>query len=182
MKDNLSHRGAGRTSGWQLPPASGPFWLLTALTLGCACWLWSPPPALPTVRPLPAPPCAVPVEEPGQGVRCLSAAQAQRLGLLAGDVWPLGPDGEPTAGPPGRMAPRRLLAAQVLLDPQTATAAELQALPEIGPQLAQRIVQARSERAARGEPPLRRRADLLQIAGLGERRLQRLLPFLIPLP
>lgn len=172
----------GRSSGWQLPQASGPFWLLTALTLGCAFWLWSPPPALPTLRPVVMPPCPVPVEVPAQGVRCLSSQEALRLGLAAGDVWPLGPAGERAAGPPGRMAPRRLLAVPVRLDPETATAAELEALPEVGPQLAQRIIKARQERAARGEPPLRRRADLLRIAGLGERRLQRLLPFLIPLP
>lgn len=185
MQSNRPDRGAAPDSdkrpSW-LPPASGPFWLLTALTLGCACLLWSPPPALPTVRPVESPPCPVPVEVPGQGVRCLAPAEALRLGLLPGDVWPLGPGGERVAGPPGRMAPRRLLAVQVRLDPQTATADELMALPEVGPQLAQRIIQARQERAARGDPPLRRRADLLQIAGLGERRLQRLLPFLIPLP
>lgn len=179
--DKRSDPRAGRHAGWQLPSANGPFWLLTALTLGCACWLWTPPPALPTLRPTSPPPCPVPVEVPEQGVRCLSPQEALRLGLLAGDVWPLGPRGEPAFGPPGRMAPRRLLAVQVPLDPQTATAAELEALPEVGPQLAQRIVTARKERAARGEPPLRRRADLLQIAGLGERRLQRLLPFLISL-
>lgn len=185
MQRSSSDRGFARdsdkSSSW-LPPASGPFWLLTALTLGCALWLWSPPPALPTLRPVAPPPCPVPVEIPGQGVRCLSPPEALRLGLAAGDVWPLGPAGERLVGPPGRMAPRRLLAVQVRLDPQTATADELMALPEVGPQLAQRIVKARQERAARGEPPLRRRADLLQIAGLGERRLQRLLPFLIPLP
>ena len=35
-----------------------------------------------------------------------------------------------------------------------------------------------TERAAGGGPALRTRAALLQISGLGERRLQRLLPFL----
>jgi hypothetical protein len=127
------------------------------------------------------PECPVPVEVPGQGVRCLAAAEAQRLGLPAGSVWPLGPRGERAAGPPVRMAPRRLLVAQVRLDPQTASAAELEALPDVGPQLARRIVEARARRAARGEPPLRTRAALLQIGGLGERRLQRLLPYFIPL-
>ena len=179
--DRPPDRHPDRHWGWQLPPANGPFWLLTALTLGCTFWLWSPPPALPTLRAASMPPCPVPVEVPEQGVRCLSPQEALRLGLLAGDVWPLGPGGERVAGPPGRMAPRRLLAVQVPLDPETATTAELEALPEVGPQLAQRIVKARQERAARGDSPLRRRADLLRIAGLGERRLQRLLPFLIPL-
>jgi competence protein ComEA len=80
------------------------------------------------------------------------------------------------------MAPRRLLAAQVRLDLQTATAAELEALPEIGPHLAQRIVAVQQARAARGEPPLRTRAELLRISGIGEKKLERLLPFLNPLP
>ena len=124
----------------------------------------------------------MPIELPGQGVSCLSAEEAQRLGLTAGALLPLALDGTRAVGPPGRMAPRRLLAAQVLLDPETATAPELEALPDLGPHLAQRIVDARVARAARGSPPLRTRAALLQIPGLGKQRLQRLLPFLIPLP
>lgn len=167
---------------FKLPPASGAFWLLSALTLGCAFLLSRPPPALPLLRPVAVPACPVPVEVPGHGVRCLAAQEAGVLGLAPGDIWPPGPGAERAAGPPRRMAPRRLLAVGVRLDPQTATAAELEALPEIGPGLARRIIETRQQRAARGEPPLARRADLLQISGLGERRLKRLLPFLIPLP
>lgn len=81
-----------------------------------------------------------------------------------------------------RMAPRRLLLAQVRLDLATATTDELEALPDIGPHLAARIIAARDARAAAGGPPLRTRADLLQIAGIGERKLERLLPFLNLLP
>jgi len=168
-------------SRWQPPQANGSFWLLTAFTLACGLWLGRPPPRLPTLLPMAAPCCPVPVEVPGQGVICLADAEAQRLGLVAGAVWPSGPSGERVSGPPTRMAPRRLLVAQVLLDPQTASAAELEALPDLGPQLARRIVAARVERAARGDPPLRTRAALLQIAGFGENRLQRLLPYFIPL-
>ena len=58
----------------------------------------------------------------------------------------------------------------------------LQVIIDLSKPLTEQEAKAQQERAARGEPPLRRRADLLQIAGLGERRLQRLLPFLIPLP
>ena len=172
----------GPRRGWQLPQANGPFWLLTVFTLACSLWLMQPPPRLPTLRPVGAAPCPVPVEIPGQGVSCLSEAAAQQLGLTAGAVWPAGPSGERAVGPPTRMAPRRLLAAQVLLDPETATAAELEALPDLGPHLAQRIIDARVARAARGSAPLRTQAALLQVSGLGKRRLQRLLPFLIPLP
>lgn len=175
-------RPAVRCGGWQLPQAGGGFWLLGALTLGCALVLMRTPAGLPTAKPVPAPECAVPVEMAGQGVLCLSAAAAQQRGLAAGDLCPTAADGTPAAGPPGRMAPRRLLAAGVRLDPQTATAAELEALPEVGAGLARRIIQARTQRASNREPPRWRQADLLQIPGLGERRLKRLLPFLIPLP
>ena len=74
------------------------------------------------------------------------------------------------------MRPLQLLTLQVPLDPQTASEAELLALPEIGPQLAQRIV------AARARTPLRTRAALLQIPGVGGHRLLRLLPYFVPLP
>jgi competence protein ComEA len=124
----------------------------------------------------------VPVQVPEQGVTCLPPEQARRLGLFPGAVWLRGPQGEPVYGPPSRMPPRRLLAAQVRLDLATATQAELEALPDIGPHLAQRIVAVQQARAARGEPPLRTRAELLRVAGIGERKLERLLPFLNPLP
>lgn len=176
---------AARRCGWRRPRASSAFWLLSTLTLGCALMLMRPPVRLPNVRPIEAPLCEVPVEVPGQGVLCLTAEKARLRGLAAGDVWPSAAAGEPAAGPPARMAPRRLLAAGVLLDPQTATAAELEALPEVGAELARRIIQTRQTRQQRdsnGEPPRWRKADLLQVPGLGERRLTRLLPFLIPLP
>lgn len=171
-----------RRCGWRRPQASSAFWLLGALTLGCALMLMRTPDVLPRVRPVSAPLCAVPVEVPGQGVLCLTVDDARQRGLASGDVCPSTADGEPTAGPPARMAPRRLLAAGVPLDPQTATAAELEALPEVGAGLARRIIQTRQQRDSNGEPPRWQRADLLQVPGLGERRLKRLLPFLIPLP
>ena len=167
---------------WRRPQASSSFWLLSALTLGCALLLMRTPARLPCVQPIAAPLCAVPVEVLGQGLLCLSAVEARQRGLAPGDVWPSTADGEPASGPPARMAPRRLLAAGVQLDPQTATTAELEALPEVGAELARRIIQTRQQRDANGEPPRWRRADLLRVPGLGERRLKRLLPFLIQLP
>ena len=64
-----------------------------------------------------------------------SAIQAHIIALPSGRVGAQ-LSSCPAAGPPGRMAPRRLLAAQVLLDPETASAAELLALPDVGPHLA----------------------------------------------
>jgi len=54
-----------------------------------------------------------------------------------------------------------------LLDLNTATAAELEALPGIGPVLAQRIVEHRTRRGA-----FRRLDDLLQVKGVGPRLLE----------
>ncbi|MFO0574772.1 MAG: helix-hairpin-helix domain-containing protein [Polyangia bacterium] len=182
-----------RVRGWLRATAAagnGPFWVLLGLTLGCGvrvAWPLLPPPRLVPdpggVRP--ADRCPVPVERPGEGVVCLGTEEAARLDLLAGEVWPLGPRGERLHGPPARMAPLRRLTVGVPLDPQTASAAELEALPDIGPALARRIVEYRESRAARkghGAGPLSSRAALLRVPGIGPHRLARITPYLIPLP
>lgn len=113
--------------------------------------------------------CPVPVERPDFGLRCLELADAARLGLQAGDRIS---DGAPLA----RMAPGRLLTAGIALDLNQATIDELQALPDIGPALAARMV------AARRAAPFRSRRELLRVPGIGPERLRGLLPFLRPLP
>jgi hypothetical protein len=102
----------------------------------------------------PAPPCAVPVERPGQGVQCLDAAEADRQGARAGQG----------------MAPDRLAAWAVPVDVNRATAAELASLDGIGPALAARIVAAR---------PFRRIDEVAEVRGIGRRRLARLRPRLV---
>jgi hypothetical protein len=97
----------------------------------------------------PAPPCAVPVERAGWGVECLAADDALRKGLRAGSG----------------MAPDRLAAWGVAIDPNHASAAELASLPGVGPVLAKRIMEAR---------PFRRVEEMLRVKGLGQRRLARL--------
>jgi hypothetical protein len=182
-----------RTLRWLQATAAagnGPFWVLLVLSLGCAGLLTRPLPPRPALAPdpsavRPADRCPVPVERPGEGVVCLGPAEAARLDLVAGEVWPLGPRGERLHGPPQRMAPLRRLAVGVPLDPQTASAAELEALPDIGPALARRIVEereARQERETAGPGPLTSRAALLRVPGIGPHRLGRMLPYLIPLP
>jgi hypothetical protein len=157
------------------------FWVLLLVSLGCAVVVSRPPPRAPALRLSGGPirqagRCPVPVERPGDGVVCLSADAAARLGLDAGEVWLTGPSGERLSGPPRRMAPERRLAAGVPLDPETASAAELEALPDVGPQLARRMIEARLHR------PLRSRSALLSVPGVGPHRLARIAPFLIPLP
>ncbi len=59
------------------------------------------------------------------------------------------------------------------LDPNTASAAELEALPGIGPVLARRIVEYR-----RAHGRFERLEDLLEVQGIGPRMLERLRPLL----
>ncbi len=59
------------------------------------------------------------------------------------------------------------------IDPNTATAAELERLPGIGPVLAQNIIDYRE---AYG--PFTRAEDLLKVPGIGEARLEQIRPYL----
>jgi competence protein ComEA len=55
----------------------------------------------------------------------------------------------------------------------TASAADLDALPGIGPKLAEAIVAHRQQYG-----PFRRPEDLLQVKGIGEKRLQKIRPYI----
>ena len=59
------------------------------------------------------------------------------------------------------------------VDVNRASAAELEALPGIGPALAQRIV---ADREVNG--PFRRPQDLRRVAGIGEKTVAKLLPYI----
>ncbi len=73
----------------------------------------------------------------------------------------------PPAPPPVDAGPLRV-------DPQTATAREIEALPGIGPAIARRIVEARASGVV-----FRRAADLRRVRGVGPRTLERIAPFLV---
>lgn len=55
----------------------------------------------------------------------------------------------------------------------TASAQELEVLPEIGPSLAQRIIEHRKEHG-----PFRRPEDLLAVKGIGPKKLEQIRPFI----
>jgi competence protein ComEA len=73
-----------------------------------------------------------------------------------------------------RMAGAQLLTLGLPLDLNTASAADLEALPGLGPALAQRIVDYRRQHG-----PFKKIEDLEQVPGLGPKKLERLKPQLI---
>lgn len=73
-----------------------------------------------------------------------------------------------------RAAPRT---AAFRVDINQAEWPELSQLPGIGPTLAQRIVESRQT-----EGPFHGHDDLLRIRGIGPRTLQRISPYLLPMP
>lgn len=128
--------------------------------------------AWPTRRPALGPvitetPCALPVEHPGIGILCLDPAVTR--GLQPGEGLPLSLMGTRSAGPPVRLPPHSRLALGLPVDLNRAPAAELEALPGIGPALARRIVEGR---------PYRDVVELRRVPGIGPRRLAALGPLI----
>jgi competence ComEA-like helix-hairpin-helix protein len=66
------------------------------------------------------------------------------------------------------------------IDPNTATAAELSAIPDLGPRRAQAIVDFRQKFIQRhpNELPFHRATDLEQIPGIGPATIENLAPYL----
>ncbi|MDA8745422.1 helix-hairpin-helix domain-containing protein [Rubripirellula amarantea] len=73
-----------------------------------------------------------------------------------------------------RVAP---LPYEFLVDVNAAEWPELAQLPEVGEVLARRIVETRGDRG-----PFRTREDLLEVRGIGQVKLSRIAPHLLPLP
>ncbi len=92
--------------------------------------------------------------------------------FLAGNVvrehWP-------RPAPDVERAPERAFDYRV--DLNAANAVELQQLPGIGPQLAERIVAERATRGAFATP-----RELLRVRGIGEKTLARILPHIVATP
>jgi len=73
----------------------------------------------------------------------------------------------------GRMAGETLLTLGLALDLNRATAADLEALPDIGPVMAGRIIAYRQTHG-----PFNKIADLMEISGIGPQNLEKLKPYL----
>jgi competence protein ComEA len=69
------------------------------------------------------------------------------------------------------------LTARYLVDINAAEWAELAELPDIGETLARRIVESRAADGPYGD-----HSDLLRVNGIGPRTLERLRPYLLPMP
>jgi len=130
--------------------------LFALLALALVLAMASGPPTAPPLGPEhPAPPCEVAVERQGQGVFCLTPAEAAAAGLRAGDRVTVD-------GGVDRMAPERVALFAAPVDLNAASLAELEALPGVGPGLAARIAAGR---------PYRDVEELARVPGLGPRRL-----------
>lgn len=138
--------------------------VLGALVVSC---LWRQVDAPAPLRPTTAD-CRPAVQVDGRlvcGDGSLAALQTLCPSLAPGDGDAVALAGGCTAG---RMPGEELLALGVKLDVNTASADELEALPGIGPTLAQRIVAGR---------PYRTVADLDRVSGIGPARMAALRDF-----
>lgn len=154
--------------------------------IAAGAWkLQRPPPGAPTRCPRPAAlqrggrtliACGVAVDGAplGQlhkqlGIESTSCPAAASLIVRPGELVRLGPRCDHAVeGLPARLG----LLLGIKLEINQATAEELQALPRIGPKLAQRVVELRRRRGA-----FRSVEALQQVKGIGPRTVERLRPF-----
>lgn len=92
-------------------------------------------------------------------------------GIGPGTLEKLRPWVDLERAPPTVMASVQRREAEVLIDLNAATAEELQALPGVGPALAERILELRRTKGRFKQPE-----DLLEVRGIGPATLKRLLP------
>jgi len=109
---------------------------------------------------------------PGMAPPAPDPDQTDKIGkITSGSLVTISPDRHYQLG---RMASAQLLTLGLPLELNTASAADLEALPGIGPALAQTIV---TYRTAHG--PFRTIDDLLQVSGIGLKKLENLRPLLV---
>ncbi len=122
----------------------------------------------PGVYAFPAPPTLLEVWRQAGGVE--PAPQPATL-LSSGTLVEVDQEG---AWRLGRMSGERLRTLGAALDLNTASARDLEALPGIGPVLAQRLIQHRENHG-----PFKTLEDLLAVPGIGKKKLAQITPFLM---
>jgi len=109
---------------------------------------------------------------PGMAPPAPAPDQTEQIGhITSGSLITISPDGHYQLG---RMAGTQLLTLGLPLELNTASADDLKALPGIGPALAQAVV---NYRATYG--PFKKIDDLLQVSGIGPKKLENLRPHLV---
>lgn len=109
---------------------------------------------------------------PGMAPPAPAPDRNNKVGQIAsGSLITISPDGHYQLG---RMAGTQLLTLGLPLELNTASVADLEALPGIGPALAQAIVTYRTTYG-----PFKKIDDLLQVSGIGSTKLENLRPHLV---
>jgi len=99
-------------------------------------------------------------------------------GLLTTSLLQRGPDAMKSTHAPGDASiplhGEKASQAVLRLDPNTATAAQLQLLPEVGPITARKIIDTREAQQRNGiDRPFRRLSDLNKVPGIGDKTIRR---------
>ncbi len=128
--------------------------------------------ARPGVYSFPAPPTLLELSQKAGGPKPRTDAKVK---LASGSLVRAAPAGEYRLG--DRMSGPQLLSLGLAVEVNDASAEDLEALPGIGPVMARRLVQYRQ---AHG--PFKNLEDLLEVSGLGEKKLARLKTYLTVSP
>ncbi len=126
----------------------------------------------PGVYSFPAPPTLLELSQkaggpkPGTNSKTTLSSGSRVVVSSTGEYWP-----------EGRMSGESLLSLGLAVDVNKASAEDLEALPGLGPVMAQRLIQYRQTHG-----PFKNLDDLLAVSGVGKQKLARLKPFLTVLP
>ena len=151
----------------------------------------APPPSAPQETPSDSPPAArsasrrvsrLDVTWRRHNLPAGLAVVALAAALMAASLFSRGADTHATHAPGDVSIPvddDKARLATVRLDPNIATAAQLELLPEIGPTLAQKIVATREAAQQNGDArPFRHQADLNKVPGIGDKTIRRMAEYL----
>jgi competence protein ComEA len=122
----------------------------------------------PGVYSFPAPPTLLELSQKAGGP---NPGTNSNITVPSGSRVEVSPTGEYRPG--GRMSGERLLSLGLALDVNKASVKDLEALPGIGPVMAQRLVQYRQDHG-----PFKNLDELLAVSGVGKQKLAQLKPYL----